>query len=302
MASEVNMNLAGLLPPTMKQQIAEWLKEDIPSFDYSSCVVGERPCQALLFMKSEGVLAGVPFFNMVFDLVDCQVDWQVEEGQYFKPDLSQGRAGYVTCAKVTGMAKNILMGERLALNILATASGIAFKSWRMNRIAEEQSHVFRGKVAATRKVTPGFRHVQKYAVLVGGCDAHRMDLSSMIMLKDNAIDSCGGIAEAVKKARRVGGFSLKIEVECRSLDEAQQAAEANCDVLMLDNFTPEDAWKVSKQIKEQYPHILIEVSGGITEETAAQYMGPHIDILSTSSLIQGVSVVDFSLKIQKENQ
>jgi len=298
MASE--MNLAGLLPPTMKQQIADWLKEDIPSFDYSSCVVGERQCRALLFMKSEGVLAGIPFFDLVFDLVGCQVEWHVQEGQHFAPDLSRGRAGYVTCASVTGMAKSILMGERLALNILATASGIAFKSWRMNRIAQEHADVFHGKVAATRKVTPGFRHVQKYAVLVGGCDAHRMDLSSMIMLKDNAIDACGGIEEAVKKARRVGGFSLKIEVECRSLEEAQQAAKANVDVLMLDNFSPEDAWNVSKLIKEKYPHILIEVSGGITEETAAKYMGPHIDILSTSSLIQGVPVVDFSLKIQKD--
>merc|ERR1712232_1073811 len=141
-------------------------------------------------------------------------------------------------------------------------------------------------MGATRKVTPGFRLVQKYAVLVGGCDSHRMDLSSMIMLKDNAIDSCGSITNAVKKARQLGGFSLKIEVECRNLEEAIEAGNSNADVIMLDNFTPENAIIVSKEIKTKFPHILIEVSGGITEDTAINYMGPHIDILSTSSLIQ----------------
>lgn len=291
-------SLRHLIPPTFKNKIAEWLEEDIPSFDYSSCVVGDKLETAILYGKSKGVLAGVPFFDMVFELVNCKVEWHQKEGFWIEPNLSEGRAGYIKLATVTGLAKDILMGERLGLNILANASGIAFKSARMNELAKEIEN-FKGKVAATRKVTPGFRLIQKYSVLVGGCDTHRMDLSSMIMLKDNAIDSCGSITNAVKRARELGGFSLKIEVEARNLKEALEAANANADVIMLDNFTPKDALDVSKKIKENFPHILIEVSGGITEETAQQYMGPHIDILSTSSLIQGVPVVDFSLKIQK---
>jgi nicotinate-nucleotide pyrophosphorylase (carboxylating) len=301
MDKQAQLNLEYLIPPTFRDQVARWLAEDIPSFDYSSCVVGDRAETALLYMKTEGVLAGVPFFNMVFELVHCKVEWHGVEGTYFAPDESQGRAGYLTLATVTGLAKDILMGERLALNILATASGIALKSHRLNQIALANRSTFHGKVAATRKVTPGFRLVQKYAVLVGGCDAHRMDLSSMIMLKDNAIDSCGSITLAVQKAKKLGGFSLKIEVECRSLEDAIEAGNADADVIMLDNFSPANALEVSAQIKNQFPHILIEVSGGITEDSAASYMGPHIDILSTSSLIQGVPVVDFSLKIQRRH-
>ena len=299
MNSNNTTNLAYLIPPTFKQTIALWLEEDIPSFDYSSCVVGDKPEIAILYGKATGVLAGVPFINMVFELVHCTIEWFVEEGTFMNPDISKGREGYLKLAKVTGLAKDILMGERLALNILATASGIAYKSYRLNQIALSVDE-FKGKVAATRKVTPGFRLVQKYAVLVGGCDSHRMDLSSMIMLKDNAIDSCGSITNAVKEARKLGGFSLKIEVESRNLEEAMEAGKANADVIMLDNFSPSEAIRVSKLIKEEFPHIMIEVSGGITEETAKLYMGPHIDILSTSSLIQGVPVVDFSLKIQKQ--
>ncbi len=94
-----------------------------------------------------------------------------------------------------------------------------------------------GRIAGTRKTTPGFRLVEKYAMLVGGCDPHRMDLSSMIMLKDNHVKSTGSITAAVHKARAVGGFALKIEVECSSVAQALEAVAAGADVVMLDNFT-----------------------------------------------------------------
>jgi len=292
------MALRSLIPANFEDQIKRWLLEDIPSFDYSAAVVGDKPEVAFLYGKSEGVLSGVPFFDMVFKLLNCTVKWNTSEGEYLFP--KPGREGYIHVATVTGKASDILTGERLALNILAISSGIAFRSRRFADLAASVEG-FHGKVAATRKVTPGFRLVQKYSVLVGGCDPHRMDLSSMIMLKDNAIDSCGSISAAVQKAKRLGGFSLKIEVECRSLEDALEAAEAGADVVMLDNFSPEEAVHVSHKIKEKFPHILIEVSGGITEENATQYMGPCVDILSSSSLIQGAPVVDFSLKIQKSN-
>ena len=141
--------------------------------------------------------------NMVMELVNCEIDWHVEEGELLKPDVLKGKDGYIKVATIKGSASNILMGERLALNILATASGIAWKSYRMNQIAKSIDG-FTGKVAATRKVTPGIRLIKKYAVVVGGCDPHRMDLSSMIMLKDNAIESCGSIPDAIEKARRYG--------------------------------------------------------------------------------------------------
>jgi len=180
---------------------------------------------------------------------------------------------------------------------MARSSGIASRAKEVSDLVKK--HDFKGVVAGTRKTTPGFRIVEKYSILVGGCDTHRMDLSSMIMLKDNHVWSTGNITNAVKKARSVGGFSLKIEVECRSVEEAEEAISAGADVVMLDNMKPNQLKESSKILKSKHPYVLIEGSGGITSETLPDYFGPHLDIISTSTLTQGVPHVDFSLKIKQ---
>merc|ERR1711879_7095 len=121
-------------------------------------------------------------------------------------------------------------------------------------------------------------------MLVGGADTHRMDLSSMIMLKDNHIWSAGNITKAVHKAKSVGGFSIKIEVECGSKADAEEAIKAGADIVMLDNFKPEALHKASAELKKAYPHVLIEGSGGITESSIESYFSPHVDILSLGSM------------------
>ncbi len=140
--------------------------------------------------------------------------------------------------------------------------------------------------------------VEKYGLLVGGCDTHRMDLSSMIMLKDNHVWSSGNITKAVHRAKEVGGFSVKIEVECRSVEEAVEAIEAGADVVMLDNFEPQPLKEAAKILKEKYPKVLIEGSGGITVESLESYLNPYVDVLSMGSLTQGVPHIDFSLKVK----
>eukprot|EP01135_Chromosphaera_perkinsii_P000853 Nk52_evm16s152 gene=Nk52_evmTU16s152 len=292
-------DLSHLLPTGWKQQISDWLKEDIPSFDYGGYVVGESSHTAVLYAKSNGVLAGCPFFEEVFTQLQCRVEWEQTEGAGL--DVSGGK---IVCAKVYGSARNLLLGERTALNILARCSGIAK---RCRHVADlKAAHGFKGVVAATRKTTPGFRLVEKYGVLVGGCDGHRMDLSSMVMLKDNHIWSCGGsITSAVHKAKEVSGFSLKIEVECQDEKEAQEAIEAGADIVMLDNFQPEELKAASARLKAKYGgggecSFLVEASGGVTEETVSSYFGDAVDIISMGSLIQGVGHVDFSLKIQQK--
>ena len=260
-------------------------------------MVGNKEEIAILYGKGEGVLAGVPFVNMVMEEVGCSIDWFVKEGTHFRLDDSKsGKERYVKIAKVSGQANKILTAERVALNLLSNSSGIALKSRRLRDIADRES--FAGVIAATRKTIPGFRCVQKYAVLVGGCDAHRMDLSSMIMLKDNAIESCGNIEKAIEKAKQFGGFALKVEVEARNEIEAFEAAKAGADIVMLDNFSPSDALLTSQKLKSDYPHLIIELSGGVTESSLSCYFSPHVDVISTSSLIQSVAHVDFSLKIQ----
>lgn len=128
---------------------------------------------------------------------------------------------------------------------------------------------------------------------------HRHDLSSMVMLKDNHIWSAGDITTAVKQARSACGFAVKIEVECRSVTDAELAATAGADVVMLDNFAPSALTLAAKQLKEAFPHILIEGSGGVTLDNVSSYFCPHVDVLSSSRPTQGYATVDFSLKVRK---
>lgn len=159
---------------------------------------------------------------------------------------------------------------------------------------------YKGILAGTRKTTPGFRLVEKYGMVVGGIDGHRHDLSSMIMLKDNHVWARGSITEAVRAARAVGGFSLKIEVEVDSEEGADEAIEAGADVVMLDNFDGEALKVAAKSIRQRWAgkrQFLLECSGGLTPENVESYINHDIDIISTSSVHQGVPHVDFSLKI-----
>ncbi len=139
--------------------------------------------------------------------------------------------------------------------------------------------------------------VEKYGLLVGGAATHRLDLSQMVMLKDNHIWSAGSITMAVQLARKAAGFSQKIEVECQNLGEALEAAEAGADIVMLDNFAPDQLKNDAKAFKEKFPHVLVEASGGITTETMPQFLSEHVDIVSQGKLTQGYACLDLSLKI-----
>ncbi|CDZ98015.1 nicotinate-nucleotide pyrophosphorylase [Phaffia rhodozyma] len=306
---------AHLLPPSWKSSIREWLDEDTPSFDYGGFVVGEEEQTAQLLGKgkTEAVLAGVPFFEEVFKQVGCTVEWHLQEGQTFTP--------ITLIATVRGPARQLLLGERVGLNTLARCSGIATKSRRLLTLAREQG--YKGIIAGTRKTTPGFRLVEKYGMLVGGIDAHRYDLSSMVMLKDNHIWSKGSITQAVQAARSVSGFSLRIEVECQSLAEGREAVQAGADVIMLDNLEGEELFSAARTLKSEWRDrmkagdfdqmagngagqgaakgFLIESSGNVEEGNLKGRLSNDIDIISTSSVHQSTQHIDFSLKIRPKN-
>ncbi|MBN3292875.1 NADC pyrophosphorylase, partial [Polypterus senegalus] len=292
MSTPSGLDLAHLLPPTTLTRLAQdWLAEDVTHFDPAGMCVGAGPQTATLLCKEPGsVLAGVPFFNAVFGVLGCQVDWLYPEGAELGPEQ------VTRVAVVHGPARNILLGERSALNCLARASGIATRGRQLASVARKAA--WKGSVAGTRKTTPGFRLVEKYAMLVGGVATHRCDLSSLVMLKDNHVWACGGIAQAVQDVRQVCGFSSKIEVECRSEDEGREAARAGADIVMLDNFTPQTLHTVARTLKQDFPSVLIEASGGITPETLSAFFSPSVDIISLGCITQGCPVVDFSLKIQ----
>ncbi|KAI9895161.1 hypothetical protein PsorP6_018409 [Peronosclerospora sorghi] len=293
--SESSTNYAHLLPPSWTKYVQQWLEDDIPSFDVGGFVVGEAQETALLLGKSEGILAGVPFFTEVFEQLGCHVEWLLQEGDEIQP--TSVSSGKVPMAKVTGNCRMLLLGERTALNILTRASGVATQARRS--VEQVRALGWNGHVAGTRKTTPGFRLVEKYALLVAGASTHRHDLSQMVMLKDNHVWAAGSITKAVHKAKLAAGFSMKIEVECRRLEEAQEAATAGADIVMLDNFEPEKLKATAAELKRQFPHVLVEASGGITPATLGQYVSSDIDIISQGKLTQGYPCLDFSLKIQK---
>ena len=291
-ARAVHSFSALLHPQKLDQLVNSWLEEDTPSFDYGGFVVGESEETAVLLCKSESVLSGVPFFDAVFQKLNCKVEWLFPESTYFS------EPGAKIVARVHGHVKDILLGERVALNCITRASGISLLARRLNDIKLMQG--WKGEIAGTRKTTPGFRMVEKYALLVGGCSTHRYDLSSMVMLKDNHIWVTGSVPAAVKKARKACGFSSKIEVECRSMHQAIEACQAGADVVMLDNFDPTIIESLAQSLKEQFPAVIVEASGGITMETISKFMTPSINVISMGCLTQGYKTSDFSLKILKD--
>lgn len=281
--------MESLLNPAVLEELArDWLREDQPSLDVGLLVVGEADCAAHLWCKSPGVLAGVPFANAVLAQLECDVKWLRNEGEWLHP--------VAKVAEVTGQARRVLLAERVLLNCLARASGVASAARRMREVLNGVH--WDGILAGTRKTTPGFRLVEKYALLVGGADTHRYDVASMVMLKDNHLASVGSVEKAVQIARKMGGFTRKVEVECRSVEEAQLAARSGCDIIMLDNFQPKDLPTAVQKLKTEFPGVLLEVSGGITPENVAEFALAGVDVISSSSLVQGYATVDFSLKVQ----
>lgn len=206
----------------------------------------------------------------------------------------------IAVAQVSGPVRNLLLGERVALNTLARCSGIATAS--RDVLDASRAAGFKGIVAGTRKTTPGFRLVEKYGMIVGRVDAHRYDLSSMVMLKDNHVWSTGSIASAVTTARQVAGFSIRIDVEVQSYREAREAICAGADVVMLDNMAGDELVQTAQRLKEELGkdyHFLLESSGGITlaNLSTGQRVNHAIDIISTSSIHQSTRHIDFSLKV-----
>uniref|UniRef100_A0A8C5Q4H7 Nicotinate-nucleotide pyrophosphorylase [carboxylating] n=1 Tax=Leptobrachium leishanense TaxID=445787 RepID=A0A8C5Q4H7_9ANUR len=291
MASE---DLARLLPRPRLQQLArDWLAEDAPWLDVAGWAAsrGNRDCQeeAVLLCKSPGLLAGGPFFQAVCEEVGCSVTWEHEDGEWLEP--------VTKVATVRGRVSDLLVAERPALNALSRVSGVATLARKVTQSAKATG--WPGQVTGTRKTTPGFRLPEKYGLLVGGAGTHRYGTSDLLMLKDNHVWAMGGIHSALAGVRSLIGHTLKVEVECRSLEEALEAAGAGVDIVMLDNLSPESLHEAARVVKSQHPAVVVEASGGVSPQNILQFLGPHIDMVSMGCLTQGSPSVDFSLKLSR---
>ena len=275
-------------PLLVDKLLKEFLLEDIGRADLSAEGVfrGER-VKALIVAKEDGVLAGLPFAMRVFKLLggDLEIKPLQREGTKF----SKG----TPIVELYGNAKTILMGERVALNILQRLSGIATKTRRM----VEKIKDLPVRLLDTRKTSPGFRLFEKYAVKVGGGENHRFALYDMVMIKDNHIRVAGSITEAVKRVKEIIPPVYKIEVEVENFDQLEEVLTLPIDVVMLDNFSLEEAKKAIKEIRRRRHDLEIEISGGINEENIRDYALLKPDYISSGSIIHSARWLDLSLKV-----
>ena len=265
--------------------------EDIGDGDHTTlcCIPADAIGESKLLIKEEGVLAGVEIAKRVFYRFDpeLQVEVFIEDGAWVKP-------GDVVMI-VKGRIQSLLQTERLMLNILQRMSGIATMTRKYQQALIDAGT--KTRVLDTRKTTPGMRMLEKEAVKIGGGMNHRIGLFDMILLKDNHVDFCGGIHNAISKAKQYckehGKEDLKIECEVRNFDELVQALHEGCDRIMFDNFTPEDTRKAVEMVGGRCE---TESSGGITFDTMILYAQAGVDFISFGALTHSVKGLDMSFK------
>jgi len=274
----------------MRTRYQEFLREDVRSGDITSELVvpSDEKARAKIVCKERCVVAGVSDAVEVFKELGAKVTANMKDGVHAEPGT--------VVLEVEGRARDLLAGERLALNLIMRMSGIAtLTDLLVHRCRRVNPKV---RIAATRKTTPGFREFEKRAVRIGGGDPHRYGLDDAILIKDNHITLAGGVVEALNRAK-LGSFTKKIEIEVQTPQDAVLAAEHGADIVMLDNFPPDVVKKTAAELRKLKPGILIEVSGGIRPENVEDYAAAA-DIISLGALTHSYRSIDFSMDITKE--
>ncbi|MFC4436519.1 MULTISPECIES: carboxylating nicotinate-nucleotide diphosphorylase [Natrialbaceae] len=263
-------------------QIERWLREDVGHHDVTNQVPGETAGR--LVAKESGVAAGLEAASAVFDYLGADVLETLEAGTAVDPGDE--------VLRVEGPAREVLRGERVAVNLVGHASGIATRTRAAVDAARAESDYVR--IAATRKTTPGLRGLEKRAVVAGGGDTHRLDLSHMVMVKDNHVAELG-LEGAVSQFRERTSFATKLDVEVEAVEDAPRAADAGADIVLLDNMTPEET-AAAVDLLADYENVLAEASGGIALETVADYAATGVDVISMGSLTHSAPSLDLSFR------
>lgn len=267
------------------------LEEDIKEGDHTSlaCIPRDQHGKAYMVAKETGILAGISLARDIFLRIDPEMTIELlfEDGQEVAPDD--------VLLRLSGKTRSILMGERLALNMLQRMSGIATVTNRYVKACDG----YPAKILDTRKTSPLLREFEKWAVRIGGGVNHRFGLYDMVMIKDNHIISCGGVKQAIEQAHKYlteKNLNLKVEIEAWDPDQLEEIlAVGRIDRIMLDNFTPEQAATAVKRINGQYE---TEVSGGINLDTVRAYAASGADYISVGALTHSVKSLDISLRTE----
>jgi len=239
---------------------------------------------ARVIAKSDGIIAGIQYAKVLArtEKFDCK---------FLKKDGDEIKAGEVI-AELEGKASILLSSERTFLNMLQHASGIATMANKYAKLMDGTGVV----LLDTRKTRPQLRDFEKYASRVGGAINHRLGLDDCLMLKDTHLRTIDNLKEFVKKARKRISWVTKIEIECETFEQVQEAMDAGADIIMCDNMTPEQIKNVVKFKDENYPHILLEASGNIDLDTIRSYALSGVDAISRGSIIHQATWLDFSMK------
>lgn len=278
-----------ITPAFLSHFVQTALDEDVGDGDHSTlaAIPADAQRRARLLVKDEGILAGVEVALEIFKVFDPSLN--VVRHKHDGEEIKHGDVAFT----VEGPARSILTTERLVLNCMQRMSGIATRTHKLVRLVEGTG----AKLLDTRKTTPNFRLLEKWAVVIGGGHNHRIGLYDMIMLKDNHIDMAGGIGQAINRTKeylRAGNRQLRVEVETRNLDEVRQVLEAGgVDVIMLDNMAPAVMREAVKLIQGKCQ---TEASGGITDATIREVAECGVDFISVGALTHSIRSLDLSLK------
>lgn len=267
----------------IEENVFNALKEDVGEGDITAELIPhDNISLATVISRDNCVFCGLDWFEETYRQVDDEIliDWCVDDGDDIK-------AGQVICT-ISGSSKHIVTGERVALNFVQTLSATATISAQYARqVADTDT-----KVLDTRKTLPGLRMAQKYAVSCGGCENHRIGLFDAFLIKENHINACDGIQNAVSEARFYNP-ELKVEVEVENMDELQQAIDAGADRVLLDNF---DIESLGEAVTVCRGKIITEASGNITIDNINQVAKTGVDYISTGALTKDIKAVDLSMR------
>ena len=268
----------------MEEHVKSALIEDIGYGDITTENLAEDTdrLEGFLNTRTDGVLCGVEVFKTVYRLLseDIKIDFHFKDGDLIKKG---------DClAALSGPAKELLIGERLALNYIQRMSGIATETHKY----QDAIAPYCAKIVDTRKTTPNFRMFEKYAVKTGGGALHRFNLSDCAMIKDNHIRLAGSITKAVEKLRKNLSHAHKIEVECDTLEQVIEALECGVDIIMLDNMTVENMKKAVQIINHT---AIVEASGNVNLSTVNEIASTGVDIISSSAIVAKAPTLDIAL-------
>ncbi|MGV9142275.1 MAG: carboxylating nicotinate-nucleotide diphosphorylase [Promethearchaeota archaeon] len=275
----------------IKRKLREFLEEDCRFKDVSSAFIPESSVSsAKIIAKSDGFVSGLEELNILYNILNVNVNTHIEDGEKVKNGDR--------IATLEGNTRDILLGERVGLNILTHMSAITTTTRHFVNIIQNAGK--KTKIACTRKTIPGMRIFEKRAVEIGGGDTHRMSLDDMILLKDTHLKFYdGNIQKLLKDVKQRASFSKKIELEVEKVDDAIVAVKNGIDIVMLDNMSPNRVKQaiddlIQENLRER---TIIEISGGVTAENIEDYLVAEPDIISSSQLTQFPSKkVDLSLR------